>query len=76
MQGHRRKSDPAIGIRDDAGRHEGCGKKPVGGAIVPVIQGILADSFGIQLAFILPVMCYAYIAYYGARGHRPAFARA
>ncbi|MEK6650752.1 MAG: glucose/galactose MFS transporter, partial [Bacteroidota bacterium] len=48
----------------------------VGGAIVPVIQGILADTFGIQLAFILPVICYAYIAYYGARGHRPSFARA
>ncbi len=48
----------------------------VGGAIVPVIQGILADTFGIQLAFILPVICYAYIAYYGARGHQPSFARA
>ncbi len=48
----------------------------VGGAIVPVLQGAIADSVGIQLAFILPVLCYAYIAYYGARGHRPAFAHA
>ena len=39
----------------------------VGGAIVPVVQGALADRFGIQLALLLPVFCYAYIAYYGRR---------
>jgi MFS transporter, FHS family, L-fucose permease len=47
----------------------------VGGALVPVLQGALADQIGIQLAFILPVLCYAYIAYYGWRGHVPAYAR-
>jgi FHS family L-fucose permease-like MFS transporter len=44
----------------------------VGGAIIPVFQGILADSVGIHHAFILPVICYLYIAYYGLKGHIPA----
>lgn len=41
----------------------------VGGAIVPLLQGVLADTMGIQLAFFLPIICYCYIAYYGAAGH-------
>ena len=40
----------------------------VGGAIVPVAEGALADKIGIHHAFILPVLCYIYIAYYGYRG--------
>ncbi len=42
----------------------------VGGAIVPVLQGMLADSIGIQLAFILPIACYLYICFYGLKGSR------
>ncbi|SHF37713.1 MFS transporter, FHS family, L-fucose permease [Microbulbifer donghaiensis] len=42
----------------------------VGGALVPVLQGVLADQIGIQLAFVLPVLCYLYILFYGVRGHR------
>jgi MFS transporter, FHS family, L-fucose permease len=42
----------------------------VGGAIIPELQGILADHIGIHHAFILPVLCYIYIAYYGFRGSR------
>ena len=42
----------------------------VGGAIVPVLQGILADAFTVQLAFILPLVCYVYIAYYGVSGSK------
>ena len=45
----------------------------VGGAIVPVVQGFLADSIGIQHAFILPVLCYAYVAFYGWKGHIPSY---
>ena len=44
----------------------------VGGAILPVIQGFLADSIGIHLAFLMPILCYAYIAYYGLKGHKAA----
>jgi len=40
----------------------------VGGAIVPLLQGVLADSLGVQLAFVLPALCYFYIAYYGIKG--------
>lgn len=41
----------------------------VGGAVVPLLQGFFADSIGIRFAFFLPVLCYLYIAYYGAKGH-------
>jgi FHS family L-fucose permease-like MFS transporter len=42
----------------------------VGGAILPVAQGALADRIGIHLAFILPAVCYLYIFYYGLYGSR------
>jgi MFS transporter, FHS family, L-fucose permease len=42
----------------------------VGGAIVPVLQGLLADRIGIQPAFVLPLLCYLYIAWYGFAGSR------
>jgi FHS family L-fucose permease-like MFS transporter len=48
----------------------------VGGAVIPVLQGMLADNFGIQLAFFLPVLCYGYVAFYGLKGHLPAFKKA
>ncbi|MDR6434447.1 sugar MFS transporter [Brucella pseudogrignonensis] len=43
----------------------------VGGAIIPLIQGALADSVGIHLAFLMPIICYIYIAYYGLVGSKP-----
>ena len=43
----------------------------VGGALLPVAQGWLADNFGIHHAFILPVLCYLYIVYYGFVGSKP-----
>jgi len=43
----------------------------VGGALIPYLQGVLADHIGVQLAFVLPVLCYAYIAWYALRGSRP-----
>jgi len=42
----------------------------VGGAIIPVLQGILADSFSVQLAFILPLFCYLYVVFYGVKGSK------
>ena len=42
----------------------------VGGAVIPELQGLLADRIGIHHAFVLPVLCYAYIAYYGLFGWR------
>jgi MFS transporter, FHS family, L-fucose permease len=39
----------------------------VGGAIIPELQGILADHIGIHHAFIIPALCYGYILFYAAR---------
>ena len=44
----------------------------VGGALLPMVQGGLADTIGIHLAFLMPVVCYVYIAYYGVKGHKTA----
>jgi FHS family L-fucose permease-like MFS transporter len=43
----------------------------VGGAIIPPLIGFLADKMGIQHAFIVPIVCYLYIAYYGLSGSKP-----
>ncbi|HSY71821.1 MAG TPA: sugar MFS transporter [Alloacidobacterium sp.] len=45
----------------------------VGGAIIPLAEGALADRIGIHHAFILPVLCYFYIAFYGFRGSKVVF---
>ncbi|WP_240669196.1 sugar MFS transporter [Dyella sp. M7H15-1] len=42
----------------------------VGGALVPYLQGLLADQIGIQHAFFLPLLCYAYIVFYGLNGSK------
>jgi FHS family L-fucose permease-like MFS transporter len=43
----------------------------VGGAILPVIQGVIADYVGLHHAFVLPVICYLYILFYALSGSRP-----
>lgn len=43
----------------------------VGGALLPLLQGVMADHIGIHHAFILPAICYLYILYYAVRGSRP-----
>jgi MFS transporter, FHS family, L-fucose permease len=42
----------------------------VGGAVVPYLQGVIADNVGIHHAFVLPLLCYAYIVFYGLSGSR------
>jgi FHS family L-fucose permease-like MFS transporter len=42
----------------------------VGGAIVPVVMGAIADSFGVKFAFILPIICYVYIAFFALVGSK------
>ena len=42
----------------------------VGGAVIPELQGIIADKVGIHHAFVLPLLCYLYIAYYGLIGSK------
>jgi FHS family L-fucose permease-like MFS transporter len=42
----------------------------VGGAIIPELQGVLADRIGIHHAFILPAVCYLYIAFFAFKGYQ------
>ncbi|MGH8164705.1 MAG: sugar MFS transporter, partial [Rhodanobacteraceae bacterium] len=44
----------------------------VGGAVIPLAQGALADHIGVQHAFVLPLACYLYILFYGLKGSRSA----
>ena len=39
----------------------------VGGAVVPLLQGSLADTAGLQPSFLLPAACYLFILYYGVK---------
>ena len=60
---------------DGLGKHTGAGSGVlcmaiVGGAIVPVIQGFLADNISLLYSFVTPLVCYLYIAYYGLKGYR------
>jgi FHS family L-fucose permease-like MFS transporter len=42
----------------------------VGGAVLPVMFGLIADGSSLQRAFVLPALCYLYIVFYGLRGSR------
>ncbi len=48
----------------------------VGGAIIPALLGVAADRWGIQHAFVIPLVCYLYIAWYGLWGSKPGKAAA
>ncbi len=39
----------------------------VGGALVPFVQGGLADAIGLQWSFIVPAACYVFILYFGLK---------
>jgi MFS transporter, FHS family, L-fucose permease len=43
----------------------------VGGAIIPLVQGAIADRIGIHHAFFLPVVCYLYILFFALSGSKP-----
>lgn len=47
----------------------------VGGAIVPLLQGALADSVGVQLSYVLPILCYIFIVFYGLKGSKPVLVK-
>src|ERR1700722_9968084 len=42
----------------------------LGGAILPPLQGAIADRCGIQTSFIVPMGAFAYIAFYGLYGYK------
>jgi FHS family L-fucose permease-like MFS transporter len=42
-----------------------------GGAVLPSLQGRLADvTHNLQISFVVPLIAYAYVAFYGWKGHR------
>jgi hypothetical protein len=43
----------------------------VGGAILPLMLGAIADHVGLHHAFVLPVICYLYILFYALSGSKP-----
>ncbi|MBK7870298.1 MAG: hypothetical protein IPJ74_06220 [Saprospiraceae bacterium] len=64
----------ALGVRD-IGEHTKLGSSLiimaiVGGAIVPPIMGIIADTIGIQQSFWIPAVCFIAVAYYGFVGYK------
>ena len=42
----------------------------VGGAVIPEIQGLLADAFGYQRSFAIVLLCYLYILFFALKGYR------
>ena len=43
----------------------------VGGAVVPLLQAVLADKVSLLLSFCVPLVCHLYICFYGTKGFRP-----
>ncbi len=43
----------------------------VGGAVIPPLIGYAVDKVGFQNAFVIPAICYLFIAYYGLWGSKP-----
>lgn len=42
-----------------------------GGAVIPLLQGYVRDISNWQVAFAIPLLCYAYLIFYGTNGYRP-----
>ena len=46
-----------------------------GGAIIPELQGNIADHIGLHPSFFIPAICYIYIALFGFAAIRRPIAR-
>jgi MFS transporter, FHS family, L-fucose permease len=44
----------------------------LGGAFFPAIMGRISDASSIQTAFVVPLLCYVFILYFGLSGYKPA----
>jgi FHS family L-fucose permease-like MFS transporter len=54
------------------GKHTGQGSgilcmAIVGGALVPFAQGLMADTMGLRISFVVPALCYAFIVFFGLK---------
>jgi FHS family L-fucose permease-like MFS transporter len=43
----------------------------IGGAVCPAIMGRISDVWNIQRAFLVPLVCHAYVLYFAMWGYRP-----
>lgn len=43
----------------------------IGGALIPAAMGKISDLSNIQVAFVVPLICYLYVIYFAAKGYRP-----
>jgi MFS transporter, FHS family, L-fucose permease len=64
----------ALGIKD-LGSHTKKGSSfiimsIVGGALVPYVMGLLTDRYTVAFAYIVPLLCFIIVAWYGWRGYR------
>lgn len=41
-----------------------------GGALLPLVYGVLADSISSQMGYLIMIPCYAFIYFYAVKGHR------
>jgi FHS family L-fucose permease-like MFS transporter len=41
-----------------------------GGAIISYAQGVIKDNYDWRIAFIVPLLCYVYILFYGVNGYK------
>ena len=44
----------------------------IGGAVCPAIMGRISDAWNIQRAFVVPLICHAYVFYFAVRNYRPS----
>ena len=42
----------------------------VGGALIPVLQGKIADDFGMMISYVAPAVCYLYIVFFALKGYK------
>ena len=42
----------------------------VGGALFPLLMGYIADISSMAMGFIVPLVCFAFVAYYGLSGYK------
>lgn len=43
----------------------------IGGALIPAAMGRISDLSNIRTAFVMPLICYAYVIYFAVRGYKP-----
>jgi MFS transporter, FHS family, L-fucose permease len=43
----------------------------IGGALIPAAMGKISDATNIQLAFLVPLLCYTYVIYFAVAGYKP-----